>query len=252
MALSQRQIELIQEKEQFVMENYTKMTVKEIALKIGMSVSGTHKLIERVGLKEIEINYNRTVNEFVEENEHWFYFVGLMLADGAISNNTIEINLSIDDKQILDDIANWLNLKTEVHVYKSPSNRKSSKPRCFIAFNSKVIISRLRYYGLSERKTGKEDYCNIPDEYYLDFLRGFMDGDGCTSGRRVALYSNESLIRKIEEDVHRLTGIHGCVGYCSSLVWRVTYTKKNSRTLYQRMYKENSLFLVRKEQSLRG
>jgi intein-encoded DNA endonuclease-like protein len=192
------------------------------------------------------------VNELIEEDGNWFYFVGFMLADGSISHNTVQINICNKDREILEKIAIWLDLRTGVHTYKAAENSFTTEDRCMIAFNSKIIIDRLGNYGVVARKTGYEDYRNIPDEYYFDFLRGFMDGDGCSSRGRMAFYSNEALINKIESEVYTKLGVSGTVRYDSSIIWRLTYNIRDSVIIASSMYKNAELFLSRKRDNFKG
>lgn len=64
-----------------------------------------------------------------------------------------------------------------IYTRTRPNNLKL----CTVHYNSKYLIDRLISLGVVPRKTGIETMEHVPDEYKLDFVRGYFDGDGSIS-----------------------------------------------------------------------
>lgn len=110
------------------------------------------------------------------------YFYGLLLSDGNLSGNIVQIGLQRDDRYILESLKEELNLTGntvadyDLLVKKTGNTSHVSSLR----FMDKRIADSLREYGLSERKSGKEVLPNVI-RLNRHFWRGVVDGDGFVS-----------------------------------------------------------------------
>lgn len=165
-----------------IIDLYTKegKTQKEISKIFNCSL----KPIQRI-LKENHIPSNiRRTNRMLKEN--YFseinnaskaYLIGLLFADGNIIIPTDrEAQIRI---QLLNEDIHLLNFfKKEINSLSKIIDNKDNTSTFGIRSNK--IADDLKKYNIVPNKT----YCiktlphNIPDEYYLDFLRGYIDGDG--------------------------------------------------------------------------
>lgn len=197
----------------YIRQNITTKKVSVISEETGIPIGSIHKLIDRLGLREEYKKYSprHSVNEKVEIDANFYYFVGLMLADGWVTRrNIIGINLSSKDRELIEKLVRYLQYRNKISVIPPKDslcrgNVVKSGEKLQITFVSKIWYSLLTNYGVSENKTGYEDYNGIPEEFFYDFLCGFMDGDGnvCNSG--VRLYSKSSVVLfKIEKDLLKL------------------------------------------------
>lgn len=107
------------------------------------------------------------------------YIVGYTLADGYISNNTIEYGCALKDKEILEFISKQLGSKVIEDKY---LNKKAKRfPRARITIGNKKLVKDINKFGKKENKT----FPHISKELEHYMLLGFFDGDGCiTYGRR--------------------------------------------------------------------
>jgi Mor family transcriptional regulator len=109
-----------------------------------------------------------------------FYWLGFIQADGNVSikrkdNIGFSISLSIVDKEHLCKLATWLGF---------PDSRVRHK-KCetgdlvSLSFSTPQLFAWYTY-GIVPRKTYNYVKPNIPNEYFGDYLRGLIDGDGHT------------------------------------------------------------------------
>ena len=117
-------------------------------------------------------------------NEYYFdaidsankaYLLGFLYADGCVNkNNVVSFTVHKNDREILEMYVSELQATNPIaHV--------KSHPHVRIAFSSKHMCDTLISMGCGRNKTYTLKFPSIPKAYYYDFIRGFMDGDGCIS-----------------------------------------------------------------------
>lgn len=239
---------------EYLIENLSYRTRKDIYTELGMSSTSFQRLLVKEDLLDYarKFNKNRTVDEiqFLNPIGNHFYFLGLMLSDGWISkNNDIGIRLSIKDKQIIDDLIEFLDFKGKLHIVKSGLGGNV----CQFSFRSKVVQDFLNNHGVSSNKTLSENYKNIPDEYFYDFLRGFIDGDGNIYQGRISMYSGGPVLDSIKEDLHRINNIETVFYKTQTKIKHLAIrsTEVKSKNVVDLIYGRPGLRLKRKEESLR-
>ena len=130
-------------------------------------------------------------NDFAE-------FVGIMLGDGCLSPNRIQITLDSRNTSYINYVSNLLCKLFEVNVVQS--FRKGENTCDVRVFNKKLIGS------LSEEKglilSPKWNRAKVPSSLFenkliLDVLRGYFDTDGCV----VITNNNGTLYPRIEMKV---------------------------------------------------
>ena len=129
--------------------------------------------------KSCNINYFDNI-----DNEEKAYWLGFLFADGAITNYktsyNIELGLKLEDKEHIKKFANVINKK---HLI-------INNYRCRCIIGSKHMFNILINYGCTTRKSLTLKFPNINifknKSYIYDFIRGYIDGDGCLS------YSNKN------------------------------------------------------------
>lgn len=142
------------------------------------------KPIRRI-LKEnnIQINTRRTNRILIQnyfsniDTPSKAYLIGLLFTDGNISNSPkresmVRIQLLKEDINILEFF------KNEIHSNSAIINNNDNT--CTFEFRSNLVAQDLSNYNIVPNKTYKIKQLpkNIPLEYYIDFLRGIIDGDG--------------------------------------------------------------------------
>ena len=98
-----------------------------------------------------------------------------MYADGCINkNNVISFTLHENDREILEMYITELQATNEItHVV--------NKPHVRMSLCSKHMCDTLIEMGCGHNKTFNLTFPKIQEEFKYDFIRGFMDGDGCIS-----------------------------------------------------------------------
>lgn len=110
----------------------------------------------------------------LNDSEFKFYFIGLLAADGYISDksNCIELCLKESDKDLLTILRDIL-VPGKNLVYKE--KQKAYR----LAIVNKVIADEVKRFINPSNKTFSLIFpYGIPDQYAKDFIRGYIDGDG--------------------------------------------------------------------------
>ena len=103
------------------------------------------------------------------------YLLGFLYADGCINkNNSVSIVVHQKDIEILE------MFKKELHANNNIRDVRF-KPHVRIDFCSKHLCDSLKKIGCGHNKTFHLSFPDISEEFAYDFIRGFMDGDGCIS-----------------------------------------------------------------------
>ena len=144
---------------------------------------GIKPIIRVLHENNIPTNIRRT-NRRLKENyfsnidtSNKAYFLGLLFADGNVSkDNTreamIKIQLLNEDRQLLE------KFKSEIMSDGTIMNAKGDT--CALAIRSNQMAMDLEQFGIIPNKTYETHFLpnNIPSDFLIDFLRGYVDGDG--------------------------------------------------------------------------
>ena len=104
------------------------------------------------------------------------YAVGLITTDGSLSKDGRHIDFTSADLQLLKTFIKCLSLKTK--IMKKYSGHTPKKKCHHLQFSNIVLYNWLISIGLMPNKTYHLREIAIPREYFRDFLRGNLDGDG--------------------------------------------------------------------------
>jgi intein-encoded DNA endonuclease-like protein len=104
------------------------------------------------------------------------YVVGLITTDGNLSIDKRHINFTSTDKQLLKTVL--LCLKKSNRITLNPPGDISKKVCYKIQIGDVVFYDFLVKTGIFPHKSLNIGELSIPDKYFIDFLRGHLDGDG--------------------------------------------------------------------------
>lgn len=104
-----------------------------------------------------------------------WYLVGLITSDGCLSSDRRHINITAKDRDFLEKLKNALGLTNKVGI----KNRGEINESHFIEFSNRNLYEFLLSIGLTPCKSLTQDEVIVPDDFFHDFLRGIIDGDGC-------------------------------------------------------------------------
>lgn len=112
--------------------------------------------------------------ERLNPNYQW-YLAGLITSDGCLYNDGRHINITSAERDYLELVKFLCLLPHKI-------NRKyngQGKPAYQIQIGSVSYFRFLSSIGLMPNKSKKLAVIDVPEEYFCEFLRGVIDGDGC-------------------------------------------------------------------------
>ena len=174
----------------FIKNNYAFMTVEEISKCVGFDKKYIKGWIDHHDFgvtkrRDINKEYFNFINTPIKA-----YLLGFLFADGWVINNEkmgkYEVGMSLQscDKYILDLLNNELGgccyYKHITSKDKVINNVKTcSGDQDEIRIFSKDIVNDLIKNGVVPNKTNSDIHPDFDMKYFYDFLRGYIDGDGC-------------------------------------------------------------------------
>lgn len=172
----------------YIRNNYLSMTYGEIAKNIGFTERQIRGWINHNCDKKNRTFNDNYFNEIKTPNQaYWLGFIyadGLVLSKNEKRNYELGIELCDIDEQQLIDFNNELggvHKITHGHYEKYICDYKniSITDTVRIRIYSKNIVEDLIRHNVVENKTKFANYPVVDDNLFFDFLRGYMDGDGC-------------------------------------------------------------------------
>lgn len=191
------------------------------------------------------------------------YAVGLLATDGCLSKDGRHITLRSCD---LDQIKAFQMCFKEVHSSVGESTPLGSNRQiCYRAQIANAQLYRwLLKIGIFPAKTYTLGAIAVPDEFFQDFLRGALDGDGTVTvyTDHYNIYKNKKYVyerlwiklisasevhmRWIQAKVAELVDIHGHLNAVPhtgghATIWQLKFGKADSIKLFRWMYYEPSV-----------
>lgn len=172
----------------YMINNYKNMEYKEIANYLGFTERQIRGKLNNMGytkLRDFNKNYFNEINSDLKA-----YFLGYIYADGWVIYNESTRNyefgmgLQSQDKYILEALNKEIggvhkltHIKPRDKIIEG--NITHSGEQDCLRIYSKEIVLDLISHGVTPNKTYNYEIPSFPDEYFFDFLRGYIDGDGC-------------------------------------------------------------------------
>ena len=162
-------------------------TGKEISSILNLDYTTVHRKLRKLGINlynyHNELKFNNKVFDSIDTEEK-AYWLGFLFADGSVSarDNQVELSLASVDKEHLQKFKEFLESKNEVKLSNSRCNGKAYQ-RCRFNAIDKHFHDRLIELGCIPRKSlilkfpNKSIFKNTG--LIKDFIRGYIDGDGC-------------------------------------------------------------------------
>lgn len=150
----------------------------DLAREFSVDRSSVYALLKRRGVQMQQRSYifRKASGHFLDEtvfesiNDSSAYWIGFLLADGAVVNTTVALVLQDQDYYHLEKFRQFVGgSQSLVRVESSNSWR--------YAFQSQKIVDDLGKWGVTPRKSHTATvHPNLKDNYH--FWRGLIDGDG--------------------------------------------------------------------------
>jgi intein-encoded DNA endonuclease-like protein len=129
-------------------------------------------------LSEAATKYTHDTTFFnVIDTEEKAYYLGLLYADGNVSNNVLSISLQIKDQDILEKFKKIIKYTGPLLNINKPGNRQN---QIKLSITSPILIKNLLKHGLYPNKGTTLSFpTTLSENLYPHFIRGYFDGDGC-------------------------------------------------------------------------
>lgn len=184
------------------------------------------------------------------------YVVGLLVTDGCLSKNNRMVTLVSKDREILENFKACLNIETKIGDHVSGIGNHY----LHIQYGNVQFYDWLLKIGLFQAKSYTIGEIDIPDEFFRDYFRGCIDGDGSIQtyddkynvykGRQyntqrlfIKLVSaSEQHIRWQQGKIEELTGVRGFITYVEPKIkgrvpiWGLKFAKKKSLRIIEWIY----------------
>lgn len=194
-------------------------------------------------------NFNDDYFETID-TEDKAYFLGLLFADGNVytARYRVQITLANEDAYILKAFANCIGYTGKMYI----DREKYSK----LILPSKKMCADLTRLGCTPNKSLTLQFpTEVPEELMHHFIRGCFDGDGHVSKRgnsfNVNFTSSKDFMDKFVEllknlDVEYTEAKKRYIAHKES-AYQVYIRSKSGKVFFDYIYKESSIFLIRKK-----
>jgi hypothetical protein len=168
-----------------IIDDYTKkgMTLAEIGKKFHSKGDTISKYLKSWDIPINRRKKNRLMNEkffSIIDSAEKSYFLGLLFADGSVVLNSerapyVSLELVEKDKEILEIFRSLLNCQNDLY-YNKRDNRKNGTYT--FGVRSQLLADDLAKFNIIPNKTYETTQVIFPENFLIDFLRGYIDGDG--------------------------------------------------------------------------
>lgn len=249
--------------DEWIIKYISGMNMCEIASEYDTSSSNVSSIVRRSGKsrtrKDIHDMRHKDADTYFDkiDNEGTAYFLGLLLADGSISNrgnnHQWDMNLSLisSDGYMVEMLANILGRKSHLR----PSRGRTSAS-VELRVTSDHIVNTLMSYGftcnksLDNHKAIGFDY--VPKEYMHHFIRGIVDGDGSiyitkNNHAGISIVGNYNDLTEVSNNLSSI----GCSVKKPSndgVIYKITWGSMYDVTkIIEYMYSDATIYLTRKK-----
>lgn len=188
----------------------------------------------------------------IQGSDLW-YLVGLITSDGCLCKDGRHVDITAKDRGFLETVKNRVGLVSRVCV----KNKNTYKQAHRIQISNKNFYEFLLSIGLMPNKSLMVGRVNVTQDYFADFLRGLIDGDGCirswkhpTNGREqwsLRIYSgSRQFIAWLKDNIESLLKAQGKAYRAKTNLWTLKYGKMAAREIIRQCYYQNCLGLTRK------
>lgn len=164
-----------QDKEEYIIKNYSSKSTKEIKEYTGLSITTIMRVLKRNNIKNktsklYSYNYDFFENIDSEEKSYW---LGFLYADGYVRKRNISSELRL--KLSIKDIDHLYLFK---NILKSTSPIRINNDQAVIYICGKKIVDDLINNGCFQNKSSSITFPELDKNLIRHFIRGYFDGDG--------------------------------------------------------------------------
>lgn len=192
------------------------------------------------------------------------YTLGFIASDGNIKGTRLKISVKSSDVDVLEKIKESIKYTGDIHLEKSKCNGKDFDTAT-LYIHSKDLCGDLKSLNIIENKSLVLNMDEvIPNEYKIDFIRGYFDGDGSIGSMyptnskgirskkiqiRFRICSGSYDILKLVVDEFERLGIKrvNIKKSKNKQLYNIEYSTNSALRIYDLIYKEDSIYLNRKK-----
>ncbi len=185
------------------------------------------------------------------------YALGLLVTDGSVSKDGRHVTLVSKDEEQLNNFMKALHIKVPISHTRSGYTKQDVTR---LQFSDTLFSSFLQKVGIYPNKTKIIGRVDLPPEFFFDFLRGHLDGDGCvfsywdkrwkssfmfytifvSASREHVDWLRHEIAERLMVQGHIVTAKNGTV-------FQLRFAKQDSLKLWDKMYYPRALSLTRKK-----
>jgi hypothetical protein len=182
-----------------------------------------------------------------------WYLVGLITTDGCLCTDGRHIDITSKDQNFLQELKTVIGIANQIGV-----KYNGKKQKCFhIQIGNRNFYEFLLSIGLTPNKSLTLGKIDVPSKFFVDFLRGLIDSDGCIrawihpSNKReqwsLRIYSGSSeFISWLNNVAENLLKVRGKIHKNGANLWVLKYGKMAAKEISRNCYYENCFGLDRK------
>lgn len=121
-----------------------------------------------------------TLNNEITWSQNLAYAIGLFVADGSLSKDKRHFDFTSKDPDQVKNFALCLGLKNQITT-KSRGVTGCDKKYYHVQFGNVDFYRFLNTIGIKNNKSLSIERVLLPNDFFPDFLRGLLDGDGSIS-----------------------------------------------------------------------
>lgn len=202
---------------------------------------------------------HRKGNVKIKWSSDFAYVIGVIATDGNLSPDLRHIHITSKDEEMILNCKKCLGLNNAIG--KKARGGSKDKKYYVLQFGDKNFFEFLLEIGITPRKSKTINELKIPKEYFKDFLRGCIDGDGSITISkhpesrhpqykvRLCSASKEFLVWILKSctELFEVKGGSICIPKKSS-VYTLTFAKEDSIQILRQIYKGKITSLLRKKE----
>lgn len=231
------------------MYSHGKSTYK-IAEEVTVSRATVRKYIKRHSDVDLRgpAKYDSEIkdNIFKDPNNEAKYWIGFIMADGSVSDHKLQVGLQERDKQHLERLKSFLNLKKDLYYRKTKETKQN---QYVLEATSTRMIKHLNSYGIIKRKVDGTRVKKLQHDRH--FWRGMIDGDGTVNKPSrhtiIGLYGCYKIIEQFKSWTQNFVTSDTEIRQCHENTYSHRINGKNAYKILKKLYCDQEVALERKE-----
>lgn len=172
----------------YIDEYQSGMSLSKISEKYHLNRHTLSRNLQGAGIQVTRRKYQLNEDVFSILTSDSAYWLGFIAADGCIlvtgsdpNPKVLSFNLNVRDKEHLEKFKKFCDSNAIITENLSVEGYGAGTTLAHLEINSRRLVSDLEKYGICRAKSNILQPPNIPPEFFLDWIRGYIDGDGSIS-----------------------------------------------------------------------